>query len=66
VQVKNKPCVKYTTAMRLISWIHTRGRETIMSNVNDANFFIHILLKVEFQFDDYNNFSTKPKIVITK
>jgi hypothetical protein len=33
VQVKNKPCMKYTTVMRLISWIHTRGSETDISNV---------------------------------
>ncbi len=29
MQVKNKPCVKYITTMRLISWIHTHGSETV-------------------------------------
>ncbi len=33
VQVKNKPCVKYTTVMRLISWIHTRGSETLIKSL---------------------------------
>ncbi len=28
VQVKNKPCVRCTSNMRLISWIHPRGSET--------------------------------------
>jgi hypothetical protein len=31
VQVKNKPCVKFTTVMQLISWIHTHGCETSTS-----------------------------------
>ncbi len=29
VQVKNKPFMKYITVMGLISWIHTRGSETV-------------------------------------
>jgi hypothetical protein len=33
VQVKNKPFMKYTTVMHLISWIHTRGSETDICNV---------------------------------
>jgi hypothetical protein len=31
VQVINKPCVKYITGVHLISWTHTRGSETNMS-----------------------------------
>ncbi len=30
VQVKNKPWLRYTTVRHLISWIHTRGSETIL------------------------------------
>ncbi len=30
VQVKNKACVRYTAVRNLISWIHTRGSETIL------------------------------------
>jgi hypothetical protein len=30
VHVKNKPCVEYTVIMRLISWIHSHGREKII------------------------------------
>jgi hypothetical protein len=29
VQVKNKPCVRKMSYMRLISWIHPRGSKTI-------------------------------------
>ncbi len=29
VHVKNKPCVEYTVIMPLISWIHSRGSETV-------------------------------------
>jgi hypothetical protein len=29
VQVKNKPCVVCTVIMRLISWIRSRGSETV-------------------------------------
>ncbi len=32
VQVKNKPCVKYTVIMCLISWIRSCGSETNMQN----------------------------------
>ncbi len=29
VQDKNKPCVRCTSNMQLISWIHLRGSETL-------------------------------------
>jgi hypothetical protein len=29
VWVKKKPCVELTVIMRLISWIHSRGSETL-------------------------------------
>jgi hypothetical protein len=29
VQIKNKPCVKFTSVMRLISLIRPRGSETV-------------------------------------
>ncbi len=32
VQVKNKPCARRTSYMRLISWIHHRGSETTVIN----------------------------------
>jgi hypothetical protein len=32
VQVKNKPCVECILIMRLISWNHTCGSETLVSN----------------------------------
>jgi hypothetical protein len=38
VQVKNKPCVKYTTIMRLISWINTRGSKTMAITAATDNF----------------------------
>jgi hypothetical protein len=45
VQVKNKPCVRRTSYMRLISWIHSRGSETIL-NTSIAGWAISLFLFV--------------------
>jgi hypothetical protein len=37
VQVKNKPCKRCTSYMRLISWIHPRGSETPLSARDEAS-----------------------------
>jgi hypothetical protein len=49
VQVKNKPCVECTVIMRLISWNHSHGSETVITLLekkNIANASLALLFKV--------------------
>jgi hypothetical protein len=46
VQVKNKPKVEFTIIMRLISWIHSRGSEAMLTPFSQLSMIpnIHLIL----------------------
>ncbi len=43
VQVKNEPCARRIGYMRLISWIHPRGRGTVTTTSETSNKFVMVL-----------------------